>query len=401
MVEERILLVDDETNVLSALERRLRSRFRIDTSSHPLEALEKVKAVGPYAVVVSDLRMPEMNGTQLLRKIKELSPETVRIMLTGYADLDTAMEAVNEGNVFRFLTKPCPAEVLERTIGAGLEQYRLVRAERELLEQTLKGSIRVLTELLCLLHPEAFERSHRVTRLAAQVARVMELKEIWKVETAALLSQIGWVTLPEQLLEKLKEETQLSGEEQRLFERHPFVASNLIAHIPRLGEIAEIISLQEKRFDGSGFPEGPLIGEDIPVEARILKAILDFDLLTQKGQTREQALETLRSRTGWYDPTVLAALDAVLNASNKYVVKALALAELTPGMILGEDVKSKEGTLLLAKGRHITQPILERLGAVARAYGLEEPLRVLVPMEWVLQGEATPCSPPWTSTKAL
>lgn len=386
MFEERILLVDDEPNVLSAIERRLKSRFRMETSSHPFEALEAVKVKGPYAVVVSDLRMPDISGIDLLKKIRELAPDTVRIMLTGYADVDTAIEAVNEGNVFRFLTKPCPAEVLERTLGAGLQQYRLVRAERELLEQTLKGSIRVLTELLSLLQPECFERSSRIARLAVMVARVMGLEQIWKVETAALLSQIGWVTLPEELLVKLSQELELTPEEQHIFERHPFVASNLIGHIPRLGEIAEIISLQEKRFDGSGFPQGPLIGEEIPAEARILKALSDFDLLIQKGQSKEEALETLRSRTGWYDPTVLTALDAVLHASNRYMVKALAVSEIVPGMILGEDIRSKEGTLLLAKGRHVTQPILERLNAVARAYGLEEPLRVLVPMEWVVKG---------------
>lgn len=388
MFEEPILLVDDEPNLLSALERRLRGRFRLETFSHPREALEAIKAKGPYGVVVSDLRMPDMNGTELLKKIRELAPDTVRIMLTGYADVDTAIEAVNEGNVFRFLTKPCPSEVLEKTLEAGLRQYRLVRAERELLEQTLKGSIRVLTELLCLVQPEAFERSTRIARLAVQVARAMDLEQVWKVETAALLSQIGWATFPEELLGKLNQQVELSPEEQHLFERHPFVASNLIGHIPRLGEIAEIISLQEKRFDGSGFPEGPLSGEEIPVEARILKVLLDFDVLAQMGRSGEEALETLRSRTGWYDPTVLTALDAVLHASTRYVVKALHVADLAPGMILGEDVRSKEGTLLLAKGRHVTQPILERLSAVARAYGLEEPLRMLVPMEWVIQGKA-------------
>lgn len=386
MFEERILVVDDEPHVLQAIERRLRGHFRIETFSHPGQALEAVRSRGPYGVVVSDFRMPDMSGVDLLKKIRDVAPDTVRIILTGYADVDTAIEAVNEGNVFRFLTKPCPAEALERTLSAGLEQYRLVRAERELLEQTLRGSIRVLTELLSLLQPEAFERSGRVSRLAVLVARIMDLSEIWKMETAALLSQIGWVTLPEELLEKLKQEVELTPEEKRLFERHPFVASNLIGHIPRLGEVAEIISLQEKLFDGSGFPEGPLIGEDIPVEARILKVLLDFDILTQKGQSKEQALETLRSRAGWYDPTVLTALEAVLHASNRYVVKALPVAELIPGMILGEDVRSKEGTLLLAKGRQVTQPILERLSAAAKAYGLEEPLRVLVPMEWVLKG---------------
>lgn len=385
MDDGRILLVDDEPNVLAAFERRLKPRFRVQTYTSPRLAVEALERKGPYAVVVSDLRMPEMNGIELLSKAKEISPDTVRMMLTGYAEVDTAIQAINEGSIFRFLTKPCPSELLGKALEAGLEQYRLIRAERELLEQTLRGSIRVLTELLALVKPEAFERSTRVAKLAAKVCRAMDhLKDSWKIETAAMLSQMGWLTLPDELVEKLRSKQDLSAEEARLFQRHPFVGSNLIAHIPRMGEVAEIISLQGKRFDGSGFPEGPLLEEDIPVGARILKALLDFDGLTCDGMNAEDALDTLRARQGWYDPTVLAALDAVLHARSRYVVKAVDVTDLSPGMILAEDVKSLDGTLLLAKGRQITQPIVERLLGVARVYGLSGPLRVLVSMETVL-----------------
>src|ERR687883_1975197 len=128
---EKILCVDDEVNVLSAYQRSLRKDFDIHVANGGREGLETIKKNGPFAVIVSDMRMPEMDGVQFLARAKELAPESIRIMLTGNSDQQTAMEAVNEGHIFRFLTKPCPPEMLAKALTAGLEQYQLVRAERE------------------------------------------------------------------------------------------------------------------------------------------------------------------------------------------------------------------------------------------------------------------------------
>ena len=158
---EKILCVDDEPNVLQACRRQLRKRFHIETADGGEQALQAIAGQDPYAVIVSDMRMPGMDGIQFLARAKELTPNSVRIMLTGNSDQQTAIEAVNEGNIFRFLTKPCPAESLAKAIAAGVEQYRLVTAEKELLEKTLRGSIKVLTEVLSLVNPTAFGRAAR------------------------------------------------------------------------------------------------------------------------------------------------------------------------------------------------------------------------------------------------
>src|ERR1700735_5369190 len=155
----RILCVDDEPNILLAFARQLR-KYEIVTALGPELGLKTVEEQGPFAVVVSDLRMPRMSGVQFLTKVKELSPDTVRIMLTGHGDLSAAAEAVNQGSIFRFLLKPCPTEVLSGALEAGLEQYRLVNAERQLLEQTLRGSVEVLSEILSLSNQEAFGQAH-------------------------------------------------------------------------------------------------------------------------------------------------------------------------------------------------------------------------------------------------
>jgi len=138
---EKILCVDDDPNVLSALERTLRKQYAIHTAEGAEEGIKAIEAEGPFAVIVSDLRMPGMDGIQFLAHVKEIAPDSVRIMLTGHADLKVSIEAVNEGNIFRFLTKPCPPEKLSKALDAGIELYRLVKAEKELLESTLRGSV--------------------------------------------------------------------------------------------------------------------------------------------------------------------------------------------------------------------------------------------------------------------
>jgi len=161
MTNETILFVDDEVNVLQSMKRQLRKRFTVLTSESGADALALLKKQGPVAVIVSDMRMPEMDGIQLLSQVKALYPDTVRIMLTGNADQQTAIEAVNTGQIFRFLTKPCAMSVLVSSLALALRQYRLIIAEQQLLNETLKGSIKVLSELLSIANSEAFSSGYR------------------------------------------------------------------------------------------------------------------------------------------------------------------------------------------------------------------------------------------------
>jgi len=316
---EKILFVDDELNVLAAYERQLRKQFDVTTMQGGEAGLQAMMVSGPYAVVVSDFRMPNMDGIQFLSRVKEMSPDTVRMILTGYADVQTAIDAVNEGNVFRFLTKPCPPDSLAKAIMAGIEQHRLVTAERELLEQTLKGTIQILTELLGLVNPEAFGRCSRIRKRVQSIALRKRLPGVWQYETAAMLSQIGGVVVPERIIERMYKGESLSDEESQLFEMHPMVGSDLIAKIPRMEQVAQMIGYQEKRFDGRGVPIGTIHGEEIPLGARILKVVLDFDILEAEGVPPVKALEDLKGRAGWYDPGILDVLEEILQVTSESI----------------------------------------------------------------------------------
>jgi response regulator RpfG family c-di-GMP phosphodiesterase len=369
---EKVLMVDDEINILDGIRRHLKKRFSIETALGSKEGLAALAKNGPYAVILSDLRMPGMDGIQFLTWVKEKSPDTVRMILTGNADLGDAIQAVNQGNVFRFFSKPCPVDVLERGIEQGIGQYRLVTAERELLQKTLKGSITVLTEILSLVNPEAFGRSSRIKRY------VKELPEPWQFEMAAMLSQVGWVILPEEALGKLYRGQALTDEESQLFRQHPMIASNLLSNIPRMEEVAEIIRYQEKHFDGSGDPVDHRQGKSIPLGARILKAALDFDVLEVNGTPSQQALKSLKDRQGWYDPAVLQAMEAFLGGESRRILKELSLRELTSNMVLAEDLYTIRGQLLISKGQEVNAVIISRLMNFAKGTGIREPIRVLI-----------------------
>src|SRR5580698_5073090 len=160
---DKILFVDDEPAFLKGYQLMLRQDFEVDTAVGGEQGLAQIHDHGPYAVVVSDMRMPGMNGVQFLARVRQIAPDTIRMILTGYTDINAAMDAVNEGNIFRFLAKPCERDVLSNAITSGLVQYRLITAEKELLGNTLMGSIKVLIDVLSAASPEAFGRSIRIT----------------------------------------------------------------------------------------------------------------------------------------------------------------------------------------------------------------------------------------------
>lgn len=375
---EKILLVDDESNVLEAYRRNLRKQFKIITALSGAEGLEAIKTQGPFAVIVSDMRMPGMDGVEFLVKAKSTSPDTVRIMLTGNADQKTAIDAVNKGDVFKFLNKPCSPEDMAKSLNTAIKQYQLVQAEKEILESTLKASIETLAEVLSLVSPHVFGRTTRIKRYMLECAKKLELPNTWELETAALMSQMGCVTLPEELTKKVLTLSSLDEEEKKLYERHPLQGAELIGKIPRMETIASSIKYQHKYFDGSGAPEEDIKGEDLPIGARILRVLLDFDLLETAGLHTTAALEKLQQREGKYDPRVLAAFDSFLKQELSAEEQEVAVTQLDSTMILAEDVFTKEGALLVCKGQQISDSVAERLTNFWHNGAIGNKLRVLI-----------------------
>lgn len=364
---EKILFVDDDAKVLEAFSANLRKHFVVTTALGPEEGLKLIQEAGPFAVVVSDLKMPKMDGITFLSHVRELSPDTVRMMITGFADVEVAINAVNEGQVFRFLTKPCPPETLAKALEAGLEQHRLVIAEKELLRGTLRGSIRVLSEALSLANPEAYGRSERIKVLVRRLLKTFKAKGAWELELAAMLSHIGCMALPRAVLEKIATGKKLTTEEQHLYASHPAVGAGLIEHIPRLGKVAEIIANQHKRYSAN-LSEG----------ARILKIVVDFDTLESKGLSPAHIFVRMRGCTGCYDMALLERFEKSLGLEGSYIRKNVTVKELKESMILDANVVTQEGLLLLAKGMELNETSIYRLIQAAKTFSIIEPISVLI-----------------------
>lgn len=370
---DKILFVDDEPHVLQSIKRQFRKRFTLETASGGEEALQILKNNGPFAIIVSDMRMPGMNGIELLSRVKNIYPDTVRIMLTGNGDQDTAMEAVNTGQIFRFLTKPCPPALFITSLALAQRQYRLITAEKELLQKTLNGCVNVLSELLSLSNPMAFSSGVRFKNYVVQIAQKLELPNLWQYEMSALMSQIGCMTLPGEVLGKIYAGQELTDDESAMYTSHPSVGARLLEQIPRLENVTKIIAMQQMRFDE--YDEQSEEPEEVVLGAQILKTVSDFDRHIFQGKSSTQTLKALKKDKGAYNPRVLQALTGI-KLDQQSTILALNIADITIGMIAAEDIIARNGTLITPKGQKISWSILQGLQNFAKKVGITEPVKM-------------------------
>ncbi len=373
---DKILFVDDEESVLQSMKRQLRKRFSLQTAMGGDEALQILKEEGPFAVIVSDMRMPGMNGVQLLSRVKDTYPETVRIMLTGNADQETATEAVNNGHIFRFLTKPCSTAILVPSLALAQRQYRLMTAEKELLQKTLKGSVTVLSELLSQAKPTVFSAGLRIKDYAVRVAEQLELPNLWQIEVASMLAQIGGISLPSDIINKKYAGLELSDEEEEMWENYPEIGARLLEKIPRLENVTKMIRWQQVRFDGFDEELVNTEFEEVLTGAQILKAAIDFDIQVYQGDAPPEAVEYLRSTKGAYNPEVLDTLAQIKFEDRIRRTLCLSVDDISVGMIVEEDIVAKNGTLILPKGQEISWSALQAMYNFNRQVGIVEPIKV-------------------------
>ncbi|MFH1913805.1 MAG: HD domain-containing phosphohydrolase [Pseudomonadota bacterium] len=378
-MSERVLFVDDDPDILKTFRASFRKKFDLDLAEGADEALDKIKSGGRYAVVVSDQKMPGKSGMDLLAEIQVLAPTTVRIMLTGHGDFTLAMDAVNRGQLYRFLLKPCPPDDLERAINAALRQHRLVVAEKVLLKQTLKGTVELLTEIVSLVNPEAFGRSQRIKRHMGYLVEQMNLKNGWLYEMAGMLSQLGCILLQERTLAKLQAGRPLEGEELQLFAMHPTLGAEMLKKIPRMEKVAQIIAYQEKNYDGTGVPLDSVKGEAIPLGSRMLKLVLDYDTALMRTGKPSAAFAALEEHIERYDPELLYYLEGGLGKEARYSLAAMSIDEFWPGIILDEPVTDATGLVLCRKSMEVTSSMIAKLRAFQRRGSIPQSFRVLVP----------------------
>lgn len=409
----KILLVDDEENILRSCRRVLRLEpFDVETTTSPEEALHRL-GLETFAAIVSDQRMPQMEGTALLAKAKEVSPDTVRIILTGYADIQASIEAINRGAVFQYLTKPWKDDDLRSVLRLAVSQFQLIDENRRLqaltqkqnaelrqwneslevrveertrevvrlneeLEKSLLGSIRVLAELGELHSSVIGSHSKRVAALAKKVGEAMglESRALFELEIAATLHDIGKIGIAPEIL--LKSAAARKPQEVEILRKHPAFGEKILAMVPNLGTAARSVRHHHENFDGTGYPDG-LRGEKIPLSSRIIAAVDAYDnALNAKNvfenSSPEKALASVLARCpSDLDPEIVAQLRKVvvgttMDQSGSDV--EITWRDLREGMTLARDLRSAKGLLLVPRGTQLKAKDIENV----RNYQASDPL---------------------------
>ena len=378
-MNRRVLIVDDDPVVLGVYERALRGIADVTVADSPRTAFATLfgGAEREFAVVVADMQMPVLTGLQLLIEVGRRCPDTLRIMITSAEDQKTAVDAVNSGQVFRFLPKPCRPEVLKAAVAAGIERFITIRNERELFEQTFNGIVNVLTGVVSAVQPESMGHWQSLRERARQLGKAMEIADTWELEAAAMLLRVGITTIPRPVLAKVRTGERLSELENDLVRRIPEIGARMLDNIPRLRPVAEIIHCQARGYDGSGYPEEAPSGRDIPLGARIIRALVDLRGWEDSGLTTEKAVMKLREDPRAYDPEVIRRLDIFIDdpdALRLVDVEERYIEDLIPGMVLATDALSDERVTLIAKGTALTPVLVERLRNFAELGRVIQPI---------------------------
>lgn len=282
----RILCVDDEPNLLAGLERSLYGQFDVTTADSGAAGLDALETSGPFAVIVSDMRMPGMDGAVFLARARERAPDSVRILLTGHAAAASTAAAIKHGGIFRFLSKPCRTDELSATLHQAVTFREMTLLERELLATTLSRTVGMLNDVLSSVAPALFQRTTDTRAYVRHALTKLDWSDGWAVQLAAALSQIGLVSLPADLLQRHLAREPLDDAERALVERHPEFAHRRLVSIPRLETVAEIVRHQ-------AVPPPADAPETVVRGSHLLRAALQLTRLPPELRTTGSALEAL------------------------------------------------------------------------------------------------------------
>jgi response regulator RpfG family c-di-GMP phosphodiesterase len=347
--QDKILMVDDEPNVLSGYQRTVGRSHPLTIAEGAAAGLAAIQSAGPFAVVITDMRMPEMTGLEFIASARASAKESVFMMLTGNADQQTAVDAINCGQIFRFLNKPCSPQQLDQAIRAGLRQYELVTAERILLRDTLTGTIKLLADALEMANPFLASIQTTVKKFHLELCTALGIARDWQMSVAAALCLIGLVTVP-----GLKKEAGLTDE---ALELAATLGHRLITKLPRLSPVAEMILHQR---DPGPLPldfKSPPPQMTELIGARLLRICVDLALEQSRSGSITAALGNLKS-SGSYDKRLISALESSTrteSAGAVWVVKKLAIQDLEAGMEIETDIVTSDGKLILSRGQQLSE----------------------------------------------
>jgi len=394
-----ILCVDDEPNILSSLRRLFRTKgYAVKTADSGQAGLQILEQEH-IDLVISDMRMPEMDGAKFLEHVRARWPETVRLLLTGYADVASIIDAINRGEIYRYITKPWDDNDIVLLVQHALERKALeqekarlealtqsqnealkslntsleakVEARTAELKATFVTSIKVFSSLIEMRGGGLAGHSRRVADMSRKIALKMELdnKLVQEIFVAGLLHEIGKVGFSDELLSTTV--ATMNPKQLDQYRKHPGMAEQLLLPLQELRSTAAMIGAQLERYDGTGHPQ-QLLEQAIPVGARVLALASDYDnfqigAFAQRNLSADDIKTLIQHGSGKrYDPQVVTAFMAVLSGSDdagKLSVGEIAIAvkDLVVGMVLSRDLIAPNGFLMLSAQHALDARLIQRL----------------------------------------
>lgn len=395
-----VLFVDEDQTALNAYARLVRNMVDVRAVTTVAAALAALKEPVSFAAIVTEELLPDGRGVTVLATVAAEYPELTRILLTSVEDPRLPIEAINSAGVFRFLSKPCKPEVFIRAIGDALSQHMRQRRSRELREQTGDGIVEMLSGFYTGAEPELAGRAAQLRTRARELAQAMKLPFTADLEIAALLMRLGVSTIPKHVRDKLHNGEKLEPPEVELIDRIPEVVAHLLTHNPRLQGVVEILRHEAKVLIQDPNAPRAATRKDVPLAARILRALVDIHILEEFGLTTSAALVRIRTVAGRYDSDVLKAIEHLYadpNAMSAAQMEEHMVIDLISGMVLAADALSHEGVPLVAKGTALTATHIEHLRLYAELGEIVEPVYVFRregPPPVASEPSATPASSP-------
>jgi response regulator RpfG family c-di-GMP phosphodiesterase len=403
----KVLYVDDETSLLSSFSSLFkREGVEVTTLADSTCIDQCLDKKGPFALVVSDQRMPGLDGVGTLERVRQKSPSTVRIMLTGFADQEDTVRAINTAGISRYITKPWDDILLVQVVHESVHSFNLaaenhflneelaVRSKSlaELLDGTVGQTIELLSHLISYVNIHAANQTERVRKLGNAVLTLIKnisQQERWEIQRALELFNLGIAVLPPWIQVTLNKEGLWSLPRFPVAANHHLLAFDLLKDIPRFDQVARIIQLSHKNFDGENEPKSVVLkGNDLPMGARLLRILIDLDSLSTEHHRGRDMLLKMVHQPKKYDVELISlmlGLESTMRVSQ--AEKHATLEELEEGMILVEDMVTIRGHVMIRAGSEITRPVLRILSQTRHYDPIKEPVRVRTNVLYTANGE--------------
>ncbi|MGP0630071.1 response regulator [Nitrospina sp. 32_T5] len=379
IAKKQILVVDDSPEIIDALVEILKNEYVVKVSTNGPKALDIVFSRTPPDLILLDIKMPGMDGYQVCQQLKDQLPHKMIpvIFITGSKDEMDEVRALEMGGV-DYIQKPIQSVIIRARVETHLRLQETSSRLESLLSQTLLGSIQLMAQTLSMTNPLAFNQACRIKKLVRRMAEYMQLENIWRFETAALLSNIGCVALPIHLLKKVFKEEIISKSEQALFQSHPAVGADLIRGIPGLDEVAGMVLHQLDPFNPQLHEGPPDLLDPVQLGGQILKVAIAFDMKVFKGERPSEVISVLAGEPHIYSPELIQTLARIEKEMPSEKEKSVAVKDLHAGMILLQDLVDEEDFRIASAGHAMTQESVQMIRSYHKNKNLKEPLRVKV-----------------------